>query len=210
MKFALEQLKLLSLDRLRPIIISDADEVILQFAGMLEQYLLSRGMYANFTSYTLEGNIKYCHDNIPVDPALFGEILNDYFDHYVEKMPVAAGAVSHLKNLSALCDIIILSNIPHHFADRRRQKLIALGFPYPMISNSGPKGPLMKAIRALTTEKLIFIDDISHHHRSVARAVPDALRIQYIADRHLDSIEQKSPYCHVRGRNWNHIEQVIR
>jgi len=210
MRFALAQLKSLSLNPLRPVIISDADEVILQFSDILSEYLLSQGMYVNFISYALEGNIKYIESDKPVESSRFKEIIDDYFDNYVEKQPLVKDADKHLQNLSQLCDIIILTNIPHIFADRRRKLLVDRGLHYPMISSSGPKGPVMKAIREITAEKLIFIDDISHHHKSVAQFVPDALRIQYIANRHLDSIEEKSEYCHHRCQDWSHIERIIR
>jgi len=164
----------------------------------------------NFTSYTLEGNIKYTETDKPVDSGLFREIINDYFENYVEKQPLVKDVVKHLENLSSLCEIIILTNIPHNFAERRRKKLSDFGLNYPMISSSGPKGPVMQAIRKITPEKLIFIDDISHHHKSVAKAVPDTFRIQYIANSHLNNIEKKSEHCHHRCRDWSHIEQVIR
>lgn len=209
MKFALKQLKSLALNGARPIVISDADEVILHFSDMLSEYLLGQGMYVNFTSYALEGNIKYSKNDEPVDTGLFHTIIDDYFENYVEKQPLVKDVAKHLENLSRLCDIIILTNIPHQFADRRRKILCDAGLNYPMISSSGPKGPIMKAIRKITTGKLIFIDDIAHHHKSVAKAVPDALRIQYIANDHLNSIEEKTKYCHHRCRDWSHIEQVI-
>jgi hypothetical protein len=210
MKLALEQLKLLSLNKTRPVIISDADEVILHFAHILSDYLQTQGMYVNFVSYALEGNIKYIDNDRPVDSALFGKIIDDYFDNYVEKQPLVENVAAHLKNLSEFCDIIILTNIPHDYANRRRALLMDAGLPYPMISSSGPKGPIMKAIRKMTSQELIFIDDISHHHKSVAKLVPDALRIQFIANRHLNSIEKKSKYCHHRCHDWPHIEQVVR
>ncbi|PCI45994.1 MAG: hypothetical protein COB49_09375 [Alphaproteobacteria bacterium] len=210
MKFALKQLKNLSLNPSRPLIISDVDEVILHFSEILSEYLLTQGMYVNFTSYALEGNIKYAGTDKPVDSALFREIINDYFENYVEKQPLVKDVAKHLKNLSAVCDILILTNIPHNYANRRRRKLLDYGLNYPMISSSGPKGPVIKAIRKMTSGKLIFIDDISHHHKSVAKFVPDTLRIQYIANNHLNYIEKKSKYCHHRGRDWSHIEQIIR
>lgn len=210
MKFALKQLKSLSFSKSRPVIISDADEVILHFCQILSDYLNTQGMYVNFTSYALEGNIKYINTDEPVNSALFGEIIDDYFDKHVEKQTLAKNVVKHLQSLSELCDIIILTNIPHDYADRRRKLLSDSGLGYPMISSSGPKGPVMQAIRERTAEKLIFIDDISHHHKSVAQSVPDALRIQYIADSHLNNIEKKSKYCHHRCRDWSHIEQTIR
>ena len=210
MKQAIAQLESLSFYKNRPVIISDADEVILHFAHILSDYLRTQGMYVNFTSYALEGNIRYLDNDAPVDSSLFKAIIDDYFDNYVEKQTLVKNVHKHLKNLSEFCDIVILTNIPHDYADRRRKLFQDNGLNYPMISSSGPKGPVMEAIRKLTPEKLIFIDDISHHHQSVAELVPDTLRIQYIANRHLNDIEQKSKHCHHRCRDWSHIEQVIR
>ncbi|VAW05784.1 hypothetical protein MNBD_ALPHA01-667 [hydrothermal vent metagenome] len=210
MKFALEQLKTIPLDSSRPVIISDADEVILHFANILSDYLNTRGMYVNFTSYSLEGNIKYLDSDKPVDSRLFKGLIDDYFDKHVETQTMVEGATEHLANLSELCDIVILTNIPHNFADRRRRLLDRMGLGYPMISNSGPKGPILKAIRKKTPEKLIFIDDICHHHKSVAQYVPDALRIQFIADSQLNVMEKPSQHSHHRCHDWPHIEQIIR
>ncbi len=210
MKFALEQLKNISLTSSRPLIISDADEVILHFSDLLSQYLLTQGMYVIFTSYNLEGNIKYIDSDKPVDSELFKGLIEDYFENNVEKQPVVKGAIEHLGNLSEYCDIIILTNIPHAFADRRRTKLAQLGINYPMISSSGPKGPVLKAIRQRTDEKLIFIDDISHHHESVAKHVPETLRIQFIADKQLNKLEKQSAHSHHRCHDWPDIEHVIK
>jgi len=210
MKFALEQLKALSLNPARPLIISDADEVILHFTSLLSEFLLTKGMYVTFTSYSLEGNIKYRESDEAVDNKLLKELIEDYFENNVDNQPVVEGAKEHLGNLSEFCDIIILTNIPHVFADRRREKLAQLGINYPMISSSGPKGPILKAIQKRTAEKLVFIDDISHHHTSVAEYVPETLRIQYIANQELSNIEKKATHSHHRCDEWCDIESVVR
>ena len=210
MEFALEQLKKISFGKLRPVIISDADEVILHFADVLSEYLLTQGMYVNFTSYALEGNLKYKDSDQPVERESFETIFHDFFENYVEKQPLVKDSVENLNKLSEICDIVILTNIPHFFADRRRKQLIKEGINYPMISNSGPKGPILNKIQEMTPEKLIFIDDISHHHKSVAELVPDSLRIQFIANNHLSNIEQKSEYCQHRCYDWAEIEKTIK
>lgn len=215
MKMALAQVKSLFQNRIfgnsdRPLLITDADEVILHFSDILAEYLLTRGMYVNFVSYSLDGNIKYLKNDKPVASHLFKSLIDDYFDKHVENQPLVKDSLIHLQNLSEICDILILSNIPHNFADRRRKLFTDSGLNYPMISSSGPKGPILKAIRAETRQKLIFIDDISHHHSSVAKDVPDCLRIQYIANDHLSEIEGKADDCHYRCDDWPHIEQVIR
>ncbi len=210
MKFALKQLESLAFDPTQPVIIVDADEVILHFSEILSDYLPSQGMYVNFINYALEGNIKYIKTDEPVERKYFKTIIEGFFHHKIEKQPLVEGVVEGLNNLSGLGKIVILTNIPHNFADRRRKILEDHGLNYPMISNSGPKGPLLKAIGKMTTGKLIFIDDISHHHKSVAQQAPETFRIQFIANRHLNSIEDKAKHCHHRCEDWPEIEQVIR
>ncbi|PHZ83651.1 hypothetical protein [Paremcibacter congregatus] len=210
MKHALEQLKSLSLNPRRPVIVTDADEVILHFADILSEYLASQDMYVNFVSYALEGNIKYRATDEPVSSTLFGQLIDDYFEKYVEKQPLVDGAVHHLNRLSELCNIVILTNIPHDFADRRRELFSRKGLPYPMISSSGPKGPALDMLSRMTDQPLFFIDDIAHHHTSVAKITPQVQRIQFIANRHLHSIETKAKDCHHRCEDWAEIERVIR
>lgn len=210
MKLALEQLKNLPIDSSRPLIVTDADEVILHFSAILSDYLDSRDMYVEFSSYALEGSIKYKATDRPVESKHFKALLDGFFHDYVEKQPLVAGAAHHLDRLSRDCDIVILTNIPHDFADRRRKSLQKQGIRYPLISSSGPKGPVLKEIRALTRGKMIFIDDIAHHHTSAAGNVADIYRIQYIASAQLSDLAETAPDCHVRVRDWNHIEQVVR
>ncbi|PCJ30989.1 MAG: hypothetical protein COA93_11605 [Alphaproteobacteria bacterium] len=210
MEFALEQLKALSFGRSRPVIISDADEVILHFADIFSEYLETQGMYVNFKSYAFEGNLKYKDSDEAVGRDLFEAIFNGFFENYVDKQPLVKNSAENLKSLSEICDIVIVTNIPHSFADRRRKQLIKQGINYPLITNNGPKGPILNLISKMTSEKLIFIDDVSHHHKSVAEHVPDSLRIQFIANNHLNEIEDKSEYCQYRCYNWEEIAKVIR
>lgn len=209
MKLALEQVKKLSLSTECPVIISDVDEVILHFSDMLGEFLKTQGMYINFNSYALEGNIKYIDSDQPVAHTLFGELINIFFDRHVEQQTLVDGAVENLARLSENCEIVILTNIPHIFAERRRNILLEHKLAYPMISNSGPKGPVIREISKLTSQKLVFIDDVSHHHHSVAENVPNCLRIQYIANEQLNAIEEKAEYCHYRCQNWPEITQII-
>jgi|GEM_PF-329563 len=208
-KTALEQLEKLSFSTDQPILVCDADEVILRFAHALEDYLPSRGMYVNFSSYALFGNIRHAHNNEAVDPSAFTDLLDDFFHAAVDHMKVVETAPEHLDLLSEKCQILILTNLPNEYADRRRDALARQGISYPLIANKGLKGPIMREIASHTSQEVIFIDDIARNITSVAEYVPESFRLQYIAHRGLHEVEQKAEDCHHRCDDWQHIRTVI-
>jgi len=209
MKLALEQINQLKIDPDRPTIISDADEVILHFSDLFEDYLTTQDMYVNFASYALSGNIKYQENDQPVETEKLNELIHDFFDKYTHKQRLVEGVRENLHHLSEKFQIIILTNIPHDYAAIRRRSLSRLGLDYPLISSSGPKGLLVDRIGKLSAHKSVFIDDLATHHTSVAEHSPQTLRIQYIAHEQLNHVEKKARDCHHRCRDWAHIREII-
>ncbi len=47
----------------RPLIISDADEVLVQFAAGLEFYLQGQGLYFDISSFAITGNVRRQSDS---------------------------------------------------------------------------------------------------------------------------------------------------
>ena len=63
----LVQLETLTIDPKRPLIISDADEVLLRFMARLEHYLDQQGLWIDLNNFAISGNIKSKSDNQPVE-----------------------------------------------------------------------------------------------------------------------------------------------
>ena len=57
---------LAKIPRGRPLVIVDADEVILRFVDGFDRFLRVRGLYLDLTSYRLHGNVKSLADNAAV------------------------------------------------------------------------------------------------------------------------------------------------
>ena len=62
---AVSQIESLNINHSQPLLISDADEVILNFVKTFEIYLKKIGLYYDLTSYALFGNIKKIKDWLP-------------------------------------------------------------------------------------------------------------------------------------------------
>ncbi|WP_138379679.1 hypothetical protein [Luteithermobacter gelatinilyticus] len=213
MQIALEQIKQINLDPERALIISDADEVLLHFTELLDNFLRKRGMYLRLESYKLAGNIRYLDSDVAFPVAELERLLDDFFDYSVDRQHLVDGARENLDRLSENCEVVILTNIPHAFAERRRDLMKKHGLDYPLVSSSGLKGPVAREIAAPTRKPVIFIDDIARHITSVAEHVPHSLRLHFIAHEGLRRIADPAPDSHHRCDHWDeirhHVEQHI-
>lgn len=161
----------------RPLIISDVDDVILQFIAPFERFLEARGLKFLPRSFRLTGNIVGIEDGVPVEEAVVKQSLHDFFaeqhvwqqpfEHVLDTLPVLAQEV----------DIVFLTAMPPQFADARRAHLKKLGLPYPVVAAEKAKGPIAAAIRNTHVSPVVFVDDMAHNLSSVAEHLPDCLLI---------------------------------
>jgi len=186
----------------RPLLIVDADEVLLQFVKALEHYLNRTGYYIQFDSFQLSGNIRAYADDQPIDQSMTGKLIGDFFTHDVEKVDAVPGAIDGLRHLKQHYQIIILSNVPFHVEERRQQHLINLGMDYPLIANKGGKGAFAKELSNFTGAKTVFIDDLPPQHTSVAEHADHIHRVHMIADERLAKLIKRAEDAHARIDQW--------
>ncbi|GLQ07675.1 hypothetical protein [Sneathiella chinensis] len=204
-----EQLKSLRLDPDRPLIITDADEVLFNFMVGLESYLEEEGLYFDWSSFALHGNIRRKDTQIPLEAEAIGHLINDFFDRQCHSLPAVEGAAEHLATLSNHAQIVVLSNVPPKYADKRRTSLIENGMDFPLIANVGPKGRVVKHMTDHVTRPAFFIDDIPHNHQSVSKHAAPVNRLHYIADPRLSALLGPAEHCHVRLESWPDIQTHI-
>jgi hypothetical protein len=186
----------------RPLLICDADEVLVQFTSTFEIYLAEQGYGFNFDSFALNGNIRRLDTGEAASPKQVSHFVDDFFADRVEACPAVAGAADALKELSKLADVMVLTNIPAAQQSRRAKALEAAGMPYPVYTNEGPKGPAVRSF-AGTFRKVAFVDDMPPHHKSVAEHVSHVHRLHLISDTRLRGLIPKAPYAHARIDDWD-------
>lgn len=197
------------LNSTRPLLIVDADEVLLRFAAGLDRYLHDNGLYLDLTSYRLHGNIKRLDDNAPVLDIEVTALLHD-FRAELDSLEAVEYAQKALTRLGEDLDIVVLSNVTPSQALPRLRNFATLGFPFPLVTNSGPKGAAVKVLAQRGGRPTFFVDDIPHHHASVAETSPDVLRIHLIGDERLKPLLPVSPHAHLRADSWLEAEAFIR
>ncbi len=192
----------------RPLLICDADEVLFAFMEAFEAFLNDNGLHFTWASFALLGNILETGSGRAVSQDEVSALLEAFFIGPAEHMRPVERAASTLQELSARCDIVILSNLPQSGAPLRRRLLERHGMAYPLHVNAGPKGKPARHLAATRQGPVFFIDDLAPHHRDVARHLPRAQRIQFIAHPRLSALAPKAD-CHLHARDWHQIGAFI-
>lgn len=197
-----EQTKNQGLDRRRPLLIVDADEVLLQFVVCFEAFLSSRGLYLDLKSYALFGNVRRLRDEAALSRDTVARLIEDFFHERAQDIPPVAGAADALSGLWARAQIVVLSNIPADQRLARRRGLAHHGMDYPVLVNVGPKGGAVAALARLVAAPVLFIDDVPRNIASVARAAGHVRRIHFVADPRLAALIAPAPDSHARIDHW--------
>lgn len=204
---------MVTLDQRRPLIICDADEVLLQFVVALERFLERKGCRLDLSSFAIHGNVKRQDTNEIVANEDVTQLLAAFFESETRDMAMVPGAATALKALSKQAQIVILSNLPEAAREAREANLAAQGMPYPVVAGSGPKGLVVKRMIEAFDQKVVFVDDLPPHLTSVARETPHVHRLHFVADPRLAKLLPPAKDAHRRIDAWPEarawIESVI-
>ena len=197
------------IDTRKPLILCDADEVLLRFMASFELFLHHQNLYYAWRSYALDGNILSKKDNTIISKPEINQLIDNFYSQHIDKIPIVSGAPAALNALAKRATIIVITNIPKKFHQARQQQLNKGGIPYPVLCNTGPKGPLIASIAKTQKAPIYFVDDSSRHHASVKKEVSDVVRIQFIAEPRLAIMTERCKNCDYRIDSWSSVQFVI-
>ena len=111
----LNQIENLNINCDEPLLISDADEVILNFVRTFETYLNNIGLYYDLSSYALFGNIKNIKNDIAIENDQIIKHITDFYNLHTEEISFVDESIKYLERIKndLGCQIIVLSNLPH-------------------------------------------------------------------------------------------------
>ncbi|HEX7776429.1 MAG TPA: hypothetical protein VF449_07855 [Parvibaculum sp.] len=203
------QIEALTLRRGVPLIVTDCDEVLMQFLVGLETYLETQGLWLDLTSYALTGNIKHRDTNEVFDASGMPELMKGFFATSTHALLAVPGAADALKALSGRAQIVVLTNVPFTEKETRAKSLAAQGMDYPVIANKGLKGGAVKKLAGMVEAPVFFLDDIHHNIASVAKAHDASHRLHFIADKRLAKLMGQSPDSHFHTTEWAEAHDFI-
>jgi phosphoglycolate phosphatase-like HAD superfamily hydrolase len=190
-------------------VVVDVDEVLAMFVRGFEKFLGGHGLEMRLERFALFQNIFRPGEAEHLDVAAGRRLFEVFFEADVEDIDPAPGAREALDALAGAASIVILTNAPSQSREPRARWLVKHGFGYPMIVNIGPKGLAVAAIRAKTTGKAAFVDDLLPNLDSVAEEAPDVATFQMVADERLRPLAFTAPDRHTRIDDWPDLGPAI-
>jgi hypothetical protein len=197
------------IDANRPLLIVDADEVLLRFVAGLEAFLDPKGLVLDLTSYRLHGNVRVRATGEPLLDVEVTALLEE-FRSDLDDLEAVEHADAALAELSPLLQIVVLSNVSPHQAPARLRNLQRLGWHLPLLCNAGPKGPAVAVLARRAAPTAFFVDDIGQHLHSAAANAPAVIRIHLVGDDRLKPLLPPAPDAHLRAEDWREVSTFIR
>lgn len=96
----------------RPLLISDVDDVVLEFLVPFEAYLDSLGHRLLPKSFRLHGNIVSAKDQLALDDQIVTDLLLTFFEKQEEWQTPFGDAVAVLQRIGKIADIVFLTAMP--------------------------------------------------------------------------------------------------
>lgn len=193
----------------RPLLIVDVDEVLAHFMQGFERFVGRHGYEMRIDKFALFQNVYHAGTGAELDMATGKQLFDDFFLLGADDLEPVDGAAAALEALARELTVVILTNAPDHGREARAGWLTFHGMDYPMIINSGLKGPVVSDLAARTRCKVGFIDDLLPNLESVAEDAPDVLRFQMIADERLRPYAPTDKARHVWADDWVEMEGLI-
>lgn len=194
----------------RPLVICDVDEVIVHFTRDFESYIGLEDLWLDTSSFSLNGNIKCRNTGKPAEDARVANLIDRFFEERTRHMETIDGAVDSLLHIGELADVVLLTNLPHTAGDHRRANMADHGLPYPVVTNSGPKGPAIRdLLRRAGRKDAVFIDDSPHYLSSAFEHAPEVHLVHFLHDdrfaRHIEPLD----FVSLRTGSWSEAKPHI-
>ncbi|MEI6441387.1 MAG: hypothetical protein WCO83_14410 [Alphaproteobacteria bacterium] len=195
--------------RSRPLVIVDVDEVLGLFMQGFADYLALQGLEFRLDRFALFQNIYRPGETEHLDIDLGRTHFDNFFRYAAGDMALVEGGREALHDLSKIANIVILTNAPGQARLARARWLGRHRMDYPLILNSGPKGPLSAALAKQVSGPVAFIDDMLSNLDSVAKHAPEISRFQMVADPRLRPLAPANPELHRRIDDWSLLRAAI-
>ena len=193
----------------RPLVICDVDEVVVHFTRDFEAYIAAHGLWLDPASFALNGNVRHQHDHSPAADSVVMDVVSKFFtDRTLHQEPID-GAVDALLELGERANVVMLTNLPHSAGEDRRQNLARHGLPFPIVTNSGPKGPAIAELVRLTQKPAVFIDDSPSFIASAYDHTPDVHLVHFLHDERFARHVERMDFVSLRTGRWDEAHSHI-
>ena len=167
----------------RPLVVTDCDEVLLHMVRHFREWLgeshgIDFALDANpFASMTRRG------EDMPMPDDEKWRYLTLFFDTEMHRQTEVEGAAAAIGALAREADVVVLTNLADDYQAMRAAQLRDHGISARVFTNQGPKGgALRRIVEEYSPDRVVFIDDLAHHHASAAEVLPESIRLHFCAE----------------------------
>lgn len=188
---------------MRPLLITDCDEVLLHMVRHFGTWL-DEAHDIDFTigSWELAKAMRR-RDGRPLEQAEMFGFLDGFFPAEMHRQTLVPHAREALAQLSQSADIVVLTNLQDQCRTARIDQLAAFGIEHRVECNQGGKGgPVARLVEEFGNPVTVFVDDLPHHHDSVAEHAPQVHRLHMVAEPDLAPGVPAAPRAHARIDDW--------
>jgi hypothetical protein len=207
--FTQAQLASLTVDPERPLIICDVDDVVVHFLRGFDAMLLDLDYVLEANSFALNGNVFHRQTRVEMPAEQVSQLVDDYFVTSTEYMEAIDDAVESLLDLSQHASVVMLTNLPHHARDKRVRNLLKHGLTFPIITNSGPKGPAIKDLADRTSGPKVFVDDSPNFVKSSFEFAPEVKIVHFLHDLRFANLHPPLAFVSHTTGTWIDAKQHI-
>jgi FMN phosphatase YigB (HAD superfamily) len=208
-----DQLNQLPIHPERPMVICDVDEVVVHFTSALEHYLLRRELWLDISGFALNGSIRNRSNGLAVANETVAALIDEFFHDHTHELEPIEGAVAAISQLADQAQVVMLTNLPHHARDKRIHNLKNHGLSFPVVTNSGPKGPAISHLAGSTSGTVVFVDDSPNFIKSAREHAPDVHLVHFLQDERFARHAEHFEFVSLRTGNWQvalpHIQSLI-
>lgn len=208
-EFTRQQLDNLHVDAMRPLIICDVDDVVVHFLRGFDAMLAERNHVLEANSFALNGNVFHRETRAEMPADDVSKLVDDFFVERTEFLEAIDGAVDALNDLSGKASVVMLTNLPHHARDKRIRNLQNHGLHFPVITNSGPKGPAIKDLENRTSGPVVFVDDSPNFVKSSFEHAPDVKIVHFLHDERFANLYPPLEFVSHTTGDWGDAKRHI-
>jgi hypothetical protein len=188
----------------RPLLITDCDEVLLHMVSHFRDWVAeAHAVDFDLVAGDFSGALKRRATGAALKREEVWPLLDGFFETEMHRQTLVPGAREALDVLGQNADIVVLTNLTDKFNEARAVQLEAHGIAHRVVTNQGGKGdPVARLIAEFSPSVTVFVDDLAHHHTSVAKAAPDVWRLHMIADAQVAAMTKPAADAHARIDDW--------
>ena len=188
----------------RPLLISDCDEVLLHMVRHFADWL-GEAHEVDFTigTWELAKSMKRRGGGAALTQEEMFGFLGGFFPAEMARQTLVPGAKEALARLAEVADVVILTNLQDDCRTHRIDQLAAFGIAHRVECNQGGKGgPVARLVAEHGNPVTVFVDDLPHHHQSVAEHAPGVWRLHMVREPQLSPGVPTPAAAHARIDDW--------